>query len=60
MEYLIVASGVALAMGFKAICLILEFRDTFSRPKQAEPNPIRLHEPRPGGNEGCHARSSRP
>lgn len=60
MEYLIVASGVALAMGVRVICLILEFRHTFPRPKQVEPNPIRPHEPRPGGREGRHTQSARP
>lgn len=60
MQYLVVASGVALAIGFRVICLILEFRDTFSRPKEVEPNPIRLHEPPPGGRQGRHTRSSRP
>jgi hypothetical protein len=36
MEYLIVASGVALAMGVKVICLILEFRDSAPRPKHVD------------------------
>jgi len=60
MDYLVVASGVALALIFRVICLILTFCDAFPRPKQVEPNPIRLHEPRPGGREGRDTRSSRP
>jgi hypothetical protein len=47
MEFVLIASGVALAMGVKAICLILEFCGTFPRPDQVEPNAIRLHEPPP-------------
>jgi hypothetical protein len=60
MEYLVIASGVALAVGFRVVSLIWELRDTFSRPQHVEPNPIRLHEPRPGGRESRHPRSSRP
>ncbi len=40
MEYLIIASGVALAVGVRAVSLIWEFRDTFPQPKQAEPKPV--------------------
>jgi hypothetical protein len=60
MEYLVIASGVALAVGFRVVSLIWEFRDTFARPKQVEPNPIWLHEPRLGGSESRDTRSSRP
>jgi hypothetical protein len=58
-EYIVIASGVALAMGVRVVSLIWEFRDTFPQPQQAEPNPIRLHEPRPGGREGRGMRSAR-
>ena len=60
MEYLVIASGVALAVGFRVASLIWEFRDTFARPKRLEPNPVRLHEPRHDGRESRDTRSSRP
>ena len=60
MEYIVIASGVALAVGFRVISLIWEFRDTFARPKPAEPHLIRLDEPRPGDRAGRDARSARP
>ncbi len=52
MEFVFIGSGIALAMGVKVICLILEFRGTFSRPNQVEPNPIRLREPHLDGSAG--------
>jgi|PlaIllAssembly_1097288.scaffolds.fasta_scaffold54116_2 hypothetical protein len=60
MEYLVVASGVALAVGVKVVSLIWEFRDTFPRPKPSASNPTRPHGPRPGGHASRDARSSRP
>jgi len=60
MEYIVIASGVALAVGLKVVSLIWELRDTFARPKHVELNPRRLHEPRPGGRESRDTRSSRP
>jgi hypothetical protein len=60
MEYLVVASGVALAAGVKVVSLIWEFRDTFPRPKPAAPKPTRTHGPRPGGPASRDARPSRP
>ena len=59
MEYVVIATGVVLAVGFRMLSLIWDFRDTFPRPKQVEPNPIRLHEPRAGGSENRDTRSSR-
>ena len=58
MEYIVIASGVALAVGLKMVSLIWELRDTFARPKPVELNPLRLHEPRPGDHEGRPTRSS--
>jgi hypothetical protein len=39
-EYIVIASGVALAIGVRVVSLIWEFRDTFPQPQHAEPNPI--------------------
>jgi hypothetical protein len=47
MEYLVFASGVALAVGVKMVSLIWEFRDTFARLKRSPPNPTPPHRPRP-------------
>jgi hypothetical protein len=40
MEFLIIASGVAFAIGVRVVSLIWEFRDTFSQPKQVEPTSV--------------------
>ena len=58
-EYIVIASGIAVAIGVRVVSLIWEFRDTFPQPQHAEPNPIRLHEPRPGGRECRDTRSAR-
>ena len=49
MEYVLVAGGVVLAVGFRVICLILEFRGAFPQPKRIERDPMRLPAPRPVG-----------
>ena len=59
MDYLVVASGVALAAGVKVFSLIWELRDTFPQPKPTAPNPVRPHGPRPDGHESRDVRSSR-
>lgn len=60
MEFVLILSGVALAMGFRVICLILDFRDTFSRPESVEPNPMRLHDLSPEGAHGDTRLTRRP
>jgi len=59
MDYLVVASGVALAVGVKVFSLIWELRGTFPQPKPTAPNPVRPHGPRPDGHESRDVRSSR-
>jgi len=60
MTFILVASGVSLAMGIGLVCLIVTRRDAFIRAGTTEPDPILLPEFRPGGNEGRPTRSSRP
>ena len=57
MEYFAIASGVVLAVGFRVIALIWEFRDTFARSKHVELTAIRLDEPRPDGRAGHDTQS---
>ena len=57
-EYVVIASGVAIAIGVRVVSLIWEFRDTFPQPQQAEQNPMRPHEPRPGSREGRDTQSA--
>jgi len=47
MKYLIIASGVVLAMGIGLACLIKRLRGAFTRDKQTESDPILLFDPRP-------------
>lgn len=50
MEFVLLATGVALATGVKVISLIVELCTTFRRPEHQEANPTRL----PGSHRDAH------
>ncbi|MBP2672734.1 MAG: hypothetical protein H6Q85_2800 [candidate division NC10 bacterium] len=60
MEYVLLASGIALAFGVRVICLIVELCGALPRPRHVEAKPIRPRELRPAGSQGRDTRSSRP